>query len=134
MRTDISMASQHPSVTLAALSAFRSKQPDCVLAVWTDINARIVLIVDSDLRHPQESLDALCTLASQVLSALYNDADAAPDSVVFSDPTGNRLFLRDVTTPTHALICTSAPGLDPDDLLHAMGTFLSPPLALDQTA
>lgn len=133
MRDGLAVGPQHPSVTREALADFRSKRPDCVLALWTDIEARLVLLVDSDLRYPQESLDALSNLASHVLSFQSNDAEAAPDSVVFAERTGNRLFLRDANMQSHALICTSAPGPDPADLLHAMSTFLSPPKALDLT-
>lgn len=134
MRDDESAGLQHTAITRDALSEFRSKQPDCVLALWADIEARIVLVVDSDLRYPQESLDALCNIASHVLRTPSIEIDPAPDSAIFADPTGNRIFLRDVARPTCALICTSAPGLDPDDLLLAMTTFLSIPLALDETA
>lgn len=134
MSDDISTGSQHGTVTRDVLSEFRSKQPNCVLALWTDIEARIVLVVDSDLRYPQESLDALCNFASHVLCSGSNETEAAPDSVVFAEPTGNRLFMRDVTRPTNALICTSAPALDPYDLLHAMRAFLLQHMALEPTA
>lgn len=122
------VASQAAAVTHDALSAFRSNQPDCVLALWTDIEARLVLWVDSDLRYPQENLDALGSIAACVLGG---PSDTAPESAMFVEPTGNSLFLRDPKRPTHALVCTSGPGLDPNGLLLAMTAFIASPVAME---
>ncbi|MBY4891968.1 hypothetical protein KUL25_04225 [Rhodobacteraceae bacterium N5(2021)] len=128
MSANTQMKSDATAITREGLSAFRSHHPDCVLALWTDIEARLVLFVDSDLRHPQEGLDALGSIASCVLGGA---PETAPDSAVFVEPTGNSLFLRDKTQATHALVCTSGPGLDPNDLLLAMTEFMSSPAAMD---
>lgn len=128
MRANVQAGGQPAAITREGLSAFRSNQPDCVLALWTDVEARLVLFVDSDLRHPQEGLDALGSIASCVLGG---PPETAPDSAMFVEPTGNSLFLRDKTQATHALVCTSAPGLDPNELLLAMTEFMSSPVERD---
>lgn len=128
MSAETNVRVQDTTVTQPALSAFRATQPECALALWMDIETRLVLLVDSDLRYPQERLDALGAIASCVLGGA---TDTAPESAMFVEPTGNSLFLRDPTRSAHALVCTSGPWLDPNDLLLAMTAFISSPAELD---
>lgn len=125
MRDEIFFGSQHGAVTHAMLSEFRSDQPDCVLALWVDIGARIVLATDGDLLYPQERLDALCTSASRALSVPPVDGNAEPDHILFAGPKELRILLRDTASQAHALVCICVPDTDPGTLLGAMDGVLT---------
>ncbi len=127
MIEDVSLA---PGRTVAArpkLAAFRSGHSSCDVALWIDIEARIVLAVDSDLLHPQENLDAMCTSAVEALNLPPLDNDAPPHQIMFSDRTRAGVVLRDLANPSQALMCTCSPGVDLPALAKAMATFLSDP-------
>lgn len=125
MRADDSFGLQDAVVTRTRLSDFRSGQHDCVVALWIDIDARIVLASDSGLLYPQEKLDMLCANASSALAFPSMGNSAAPNHVIFTGPTSSRVLLRDLAMPAHALVCICSPDADPADLLDAMGSFLA---------
>lgn len=107
------------------MAEFRSGRSDCILAVWGDIEAGLVLAADGDLFHPQEYLDALCAEAAQVFSTLPPSSDEALDQVVVFDPTGGRLFVRVPSNPINSLSCLCPPDADLGDLLQAMADFVT---------
>jgi hypothetical protein len=113
------------AITPAELSGFRSSQPDCVLALWIDIDAKIVLAADGALRHPQEALDAHCSAGARALSCPPLEGDASPDHIVFAGSMETRVLLRDAARPSQALICICPPALDPGPLMEAMNHLLA---------
>ncbi len=119
--------SRHPASVQSGrppLAEFRSGRSDCILAVWGDIEAGLVLAADGDLFHPQEYLDALCAEAAQVFSTLPPNPDDTLDQVVVFDPTGGRLFVRAPSNPSNSLSCLCPPDADLGALLQAMADFV----------
>lgn len=95
------------------------------MALWIDIDAKIVLAVDSALLHPQEALDRHCDRAARALSCpSVGGADSA-DHIVFAGPMETRILLRDVGRPSQALVCIGLPTTEPKPLLDAMKGFLA---------
>lgn len=113
------------TITRAAMGHFRHGLPDCFAALWTDMEADIVLASDAALDFPQEQLDALCMATSQALSAGLGAHGALPDQVIVSAMTECRVILRDPAMPTHALTCICRPEADLAHILQAMGRFLA---------
>ena len=91
------------------LARFRSRMPDCELAVLVDFEAGTVLGADMAIRLGQEYLDTLCAEAGR----LFGRANPfAIHQAMIAGPLGTRLFLRAPDPAAEALCCLMATGAD----------------------
>jgi len=113
-------------MTPKALAEFRTRLPECELAVYADIRSGTVLLKDGVLRYPQEYLDALCECAG-LLFRENPEFDGAPtDPILFFGPTGGRAFFRAPDDPSEALCCIIGVGTDVSALLREGRALLAP--------
>ncbi|MFW2543885.1 hypothetical protein ACN2XU_14680 [Primorskyibacter sp. 2E107] len=92
-------------MTGAPLAEFRRGFAGCEIAVLADVSARSVLAWDSAVKWPQEHLDALCTLAAELLSISACGAVREPETAVLADPIGTKVFVR-AAPGSHEVLCT----------------------------
>ena len=107
-------------MTVKPLKALRTEFDGCEIAILVDISTGIVLASDGALKWPQEKLDTLCQLATQVM-AIGSDATAVHEmqTAMLVRATGVHTFVRAAPGANEILCGVFAPGSDLDGVFEA---------------
>jgi hypothetical protein len=106
------------------LDSLRASVTGCQTVAFADLSAELVLSVSAVRRQPQEDLDALCALVSDLLDGTAARSAARVlagpvDLVVALAPGQSLAVLRSAADPVEALACVGTEAMDPAEMVAA---------------
>lgn len=99
------------------LNAMRRDFTDCRMAAFADLASGLVLFTSSEVRVPQERLDAFCGRARAIFSGQTGEAasrimGAPVQQAVLPEGEGLLVLVRSSSEPDEALLCQCTADID----------------------